>query len=282
MRRALVVAALLAVAAAAPARACDEHARSQAAHRGPRHGIAPWVIGDSTLILSAPLLGRQGIEADAHGCRQFGEGVSLIAARPKHRLGDVAVLALGANGPIDGADIGRARRVLGPHRFLGLVTPRNLSSSAATMRAAAARHPDRVLLIDWAAYSAGHSSWFAGDNLHVNWVGAAAYARYIRERLRPFLAPPGGGLGLPSSVDAPGAVACGIEWAYGQRRAVYITRGAARATCDRARELLRAPRMDPPPLWRYYDWAPTGAGPWTDVLARIDKKVVVAGVLMPS
>lgn len=281
IRRAAVVAALLAVAAAAPARACDEATRSRAEHRGPRQGPAPWIIGDSTLILAAPILGRHGIEADAHGCRQFSAGVSMIAARPKHELGDIVVLALGANGPIDSSDIARARRILGPRRFLGLVTPRNLRSSAGAMRAAAAAHPDTVLLIDWAAHSAGNSSWFAGDGLHVDQTGAQVYASYIREKLRPFLEPPLAALRLPRRPDAPGVVACGTVRAYGRRRAVYVTRGSDRVVCARARELIRAPRMRPPALWRYYDWAPTHVGPWTDVVARADKKVVVAGIPVP-
>jgi hypothetical protein len=276
---AVVVAALLAVAAAAPARACDEAAKVQARHSGPRDGSAPWLIGDSTSILAAPILGRHGIEADAHGCRQFGEGVSMIAARAKHRLGDVVVLALGANGPIQGPDIARARRILGPHRFLGLVTPRNLSSSAGAMRAAAAAHPDTTLLIDWAAFSAGHDSWFAGDGLHVDEAGAVAYAGLIRDKLAPFLGRP---LRLPASLDAPGVLACGKVRAFGRRSAVYIVRGADRVACERARELVRAPRMRPPALWRYADWATVDEGPWQDVLYRWDKKVVVAGIPVPS
>jgi len=279
MLRAVVVAALLAVAAAAPARACDEAAKDQARHTGPRHGRAPWVIGDSTSILAAPILGRHGIEADAHGCRQFGVGVSMIAARPKHELGDAVVLALGANGPIQRSDIARARRVLGPHRFLGLVTPRNLSSSAGAMRAAAAAHPDTVLLIDWAAFSAGHGSWFAGDGLHVDESGAQAYAGLIREKLTPFLGIP---LRLPAHADAPGVVACGKVRGFGRRSAVYVVRGADRVTCDRARQLIRGPRMRPPALWRYVDWESVGVGPWTDVLYRADKKVVVAGISVSS
>ena len=279
MRRAAWAAVLLAVLAAGPARACDESAKVQASHRGPRTGAAPWLIGDSTSILAAPLLGRHGIEADAHGCRQFADGVTMIARRPRHRLADVVVLALGANGPIQRSDVVRARHLLGPQRFLALVTPRNLTSSARTMRAAAAAHPDDVLLIDWAAYSAGHDSWFAGDGLHVDEGGAHAYAALIREALRPFLGRP---LRMPDSVDAAGVVACGKVRAFRRRSAVYITRGADRVLCDRARELIRAPRMHPPGQWRYVDWAPIGIGPWTDVVARDDKKVVVAGIPVPS
>lgn len=88
----------------------------------------------------------------------------------------LAVLALGANGAIGGEQISAALRVVGRHRVLGLVTPRNSPVSAGQMRRAARRHPDQVLLIDWVAFSAGHGAWFAGDGLHVNGAGASALA----------------------------------------------------------------------------------------------------------
>ncbi len=36
---------------------------------------APVIIGDSTMILATPYLGRSGIEADARGCRQMSAGI---------------------------------------------------------------------------------------------------------------------------------------------------------------------------------------------------------------
>ena len=58
------------------------------------------------------------------------------------------------------------------------------------MRRAAGAHPNRVLLIDWARFSAGHGSWFGGDGLHVNQTGARAFARLIRRRVAPLVSPP--------------------------------------------------------------------------------------------
>src|SRR4051794_39168897 len=73
----LVAAALL----PASARACDARKLGRAEHHARARGRAPLIIGDSTLILAAPTLGRFGIEADAKGCRQFAEGVRILAAR---------------------------------------------------------------------------------------------------------------------------------------------------------------------------------------------------------
>jgi hypothetical protein len=273
---ALVLAGLL----AAPVLACNEATHAPAAHRGPRHGGAPLVLGDSTLIIAAPVLGRMGIEADAHGCRQFAQGTAIAAARAGRRLPDAVVFALGANGPVARSQIGRARRVLGRHRFLVLVTPRNLAASARTMRAADRAHPDRVLTLDWARFSAGHGSWFAGDDLHVNFTGARHYARFIRDGLAPFFGPPHRGrpLDLPLRRDAKGVTRCGATSSYGRTIDVSITRGAEDLSCRYARKLMRAPRLHPPPRWRFYDWRRVGRGPWTDVLARRDRSIVLAGI----
>jgi hypothetical protein len=225
-------------------------------------------------------MGRRGLEADARGCRQFAQGVALVARRPRDRLPDAVVLALGANGPVARADIARARRVLGAGRFLVLVTPRNSRVTTAAMRAAEREHPDRVLTLDWARYSAGRGSWFGGDDLHVNLAGARAYARFVRAGLDPFFGPPRHGrpLGLPWRADAQRATACGTIRAHGRRTDVFITRGARRLACVAARKLMRRPRLHPPARWRFYDWRAVGRGPWTEVLARRDRSAVVAAI----
>ena len=195
-----VLAALLAVLALAPsAYACDEGTKVQAAHGGSSGGRAPLVIGDSTMIFAAPVLGGLGLEADAHGCRPFAEGVSMLAARKANgTLPQVAVLALGANGGASAGAISSALGVMGPDRVLGLVTPRNTASAAAAMRAAAAQHPTRVRLIDWVSFSAGHGGWFAGDGLHVNHEGASAYAHLIKDAVAPLAFPPVADLKMPA------------------------------------------------------------------------------------
>jgi hypothetical protein len=234
-------------------------------------------IGDSTMIFAAPMLARRGIEADAHGCRQFDQGVSMLARR--HRLPEAVVLALGANGAVSLGQIERARRVIGRRRFLVLVTPKNSHVTIAAMRAAARRHPDNVLTLDWARYSAGRGgSWFGGDNLHVNFTGARAYARFVREALDPFFGPPQRGwpLGLPWRRGANRVRPCGTVHRYHRTTRVFLTRGGL--SCRYARTLMRRPRLHPPARWRFYDWRTVGKGPWTDVLARQDRSIVIAGI----
>jgi hypothetical protein len=259
---------------AADARACDNSRHAQAV-RAHAHGRAPLVIGDSTMIFAAPVLGRLGLEADAKGCRGFAEGVRILAAR-RHAgtLPHVAVLALGANGSTDAGRIAAALRVLGPGRVLGLVTPRNDGGATAAMRAAARRHPERVLLIDWVRYSAPHGGWFGEDGLHVGQPGADAFAHLIRRRVAPVAFPPVRDLRVPRS--ARGVPACGTVRRGGRALDVYVPRGRQRITCARARELARGPALRPAAGWRAYDWRTARHGPWTWVLARRDRAVLVA------
>jgi hypothetical protein len=269
----VVLAALATVALPSSAFACDEAAHVQAAHGGASGGTAPLVIGDSTMIFAAPVLGALGLEADAHGCRPFAEGVRMLAARKANgTLPHVAVLALGANGGVSASSIGAALRVMGPDRVLGLVTPRNLAGAASAMRAAAARYPGRVRLVDWVAFSAGHDVWFAGDGLHVTHEGASAYAHLIKDAVAPLAFPPVGDLRMPDS--AAGAARCGAVQRGGRRYRVYVTLRKERIHCSRARELARASSLRVAG-WRVYDWRATDDGPWAWVLARDDDEVVV-------
>lgn len=226
------------------------------------------------MILAAPYLGRMGIETDARGCRQFSAGVQMLADRRRAgSLAPVAVLALGANGAVDGGGIARALRAVGRTRILGLVTPRNSASSASAMRRAAHRLPQRVLVIDWVAFSAGHGGWFAGDGLHVNDSGARAYAGLIRRRLDPFLGPPHG-LRIPSGSD--GAKTCGQVRRARTSLSVYAIRGGDRIGCARARGLVRRGALRRIPGWRAYDYEHSGRRPWSDVYVRHDRRIIVA------
>jgi hypothetical protein len=262
----LTVLALLTVGCA-PAVACDA-ARHARAHSVPhRVGRAPLQIGDSTSIFAAPVFGTLGIESDAHGCRQFSQGLGIVAARAHaHTLPAVVVLSLGANGPIGAGDIGRALAILGRSRILVLVTARKSPGSDSRMRQAAAAHPDRVLLVDWVGFSAAHGGWFGGDGLHVNPAGAAAYAHLVRRRIAPYAFPPVTGLHLPRHTRH--VTACGTVHQAGHRQRVSILRGHGKVLCRRARTLARRPVLRPAPGWTSYDWRRTHDGPWRWVLTR--------------
>jgi hypothetical protein len=179
------IAALLAwLAVAAPAAACDASRHARAAHGGPS-GRAPLIVGDSVLLGAVPQVARAGFEVDAKGCRRIDQGIALLRRR-RHAgsLPGFVVLALGTNASVTSADIRHALAIVGRDRVLGLVTPRETGgvsgADARAVRAAGRRWPNRVRVIDWVDYSAGHSSWFAGDGIHLGAGGASGMARLLR------------------------------------------------------------------------------------------------------
>jgi hypothetical protein len=271
---ALTLGALVAPSAAKACGAARHAAAARPTHRTAR---PPLIIGDSTMIFAAPVLGRLGLEANAKGCRQFGEGVAMLGARRHARtLPSIAILALGANGPIGGGQIAAALRIMGAHRILGLVTPRRSGGSDAQMRRAARRHRDRVLLIDWVSFSASHGGWFAGDGLHVNQGGATAFARLVRRSVAPFAFPPVRSLHMPRA--ASGTKRCGVVHRFGHPLRVYVVRGRTRVVCARARALVRRPPLRSIPNWQRYDWRRARDGPWSWVYARDDRRVVIGAI----
>jgi len=162
----------------------------------PKHKVAPrppLAIGDSSMLLALPALARVGYKVNARGCRQFGEGLRLLRqTRRAHRLPHLVVLALGADASISGPQIDQAKKILGPKRKLGLVTPRELgggeSNDAQVIRNAGQRDPEQVKVLDWVRYSAGHDNWFQPDGLHLTFAGAKAFARLLK-KLIPLAAP---------------------------------------------------------------------------------------------
>ena len=155
----------------------------------PKHKVAPrppLAIGDSSMLLALPALARVGYKANARGCRAYPEGIRLIRDEARHhRLPHLVVIALGADQSVTAGDIGQALKVLGPNRKLGLVTPRETgggeSNDATVIRNAGQRYPERVKVLDWVHYSAGHSSWFQPDGLHLTFSGAKAFARLLKK-----------------------------------------------------------------------------------------------------
>ncbi len=155
----------------------------------PKHKVAPrppLAIGDSSMLLALPALSRVGYRVNARGCRQFAEGLGVLRdARHHHRLPRLAVLALGADASISAGQIAQARKVMGPKRKLGLVTPRELgggeSKDADVIRNAGQRDPVHIKVLDWVHYSAGHRSWFQPDGLHLTFSGAKAFARLLKK-----------------------------------------------------------------------------------------------------
>lgn len=257
------------------ANACGEANRAPAHKTPSTNGKAPYLLGDSTSILAVRKLARLGIEADAHGCRQFSEGLSMMSRRRhSHSLSHVVILALGANGPIQDSQINRAAKIVGPDRVLALVTAPKSGASAAAMRRAARRKPNRVLLIEWAGISSHHGGWFAGDGLHPGHAGASAFARIVKQAVTPYGFAPAKKLRLPRTVKR--SKFCGRIHRDGQRFKVYLVRDDDRSTCTDAMTVAKRPMMRKYAGWRFYDLRAAKAGPWQWAQLNPSGKALVA------
>jgi lysophospholipase L1-like esterase len=144
-------------------------------------GKAPLAIGDSAMLLALPDLAKAGFRANARGCRQYPEAISLLRKlRHQDKLPGVVVIALGGNGPVSKAHIHEALDVVGKKRTLALATPWETGGIAghdAKLVRSEARKHKRIRLLDWVEFSRGHSGWFQPDHLHLTFEGAAAMAR---------------------------------------------------------------------------------------------------------
>ena len=145
--------------------------------------LAPFVVGDSVTVPAGDSLGEMGFAVDAVACRTFAQGLEVMAARTT--LPDLVVMALGTNGTVSGAELDQALELVGPFARLMLVVGKDVGGGVdpdgRLMRAFAQAHPDQVTIIDWFAYSGGHSDWFAPDKLHLTTAGAQGFAQMIGE-----------------------------------------------------------------------------------------------------
>ena len=199
-----------------------------------------------------------------------------MISRRRHRraLSHVVILALGANGPIQGSQITRALKIVGPNRVLALVVPPKSGASAAAMRRASRRNPNRVLLIDWARISSRHGGYFDGDGLHPGAVGATAFARIIKTAVTPYGFARANKLRLPKTVKS--SKLCGKIHRGGKRFKVYLVRGDERSTCDGAMTIAKRPITRKYAGWRFYDLRVAKVGPWQWARFNPSRKALIA------
>ena len=186
MKRRLAVGAIVAAGLrlpAAPAHALECKDVFSKIHQSDE--LAPFVVGDSVTVPAGESLGEQGFAVDAVACRTFAQGLAVMAARSA--LPDLVVIALGTNGTVSGEELSEALDLVGPFARLMLVVGKDVGGGVdpdgRLMRAFAEAHPDQVTIIDWPAYSSGHTDWFAPDHLHLTTAGAEGFAQMIGEAI---------------------------------------------------------------------------------------------------
>ncbi|WP_051350992.1 acyltransferase family protein [Sulfobacillus thermosulfidooxidans] len=147
-------------------------------------------IGDSIMIDATPYL-RQllpGIVISAQIGRQFIQAPAVIAQlRQDGLLGHYVIVELGTNGPFTLQQLDALIASLG-HRqiiFVNTRVPRpwqNIVNS--TLAQGAQQFPGHVHIVNWYQASAGKSSYFYPDGVHLNPQGAAYYASLIAHTVK--------------------------------------------------------------------------------------------------
>jgi hypothetical protein len=151
-------------------------------------------VGDSVGVDTTPYLEQDipGIRCNAMVDRSWGEGESVLQSiAAEGELGTVVVVELGLNGPIDDADFQSMMSILAHVPRVVFVNVRLpvgaygpgtdwWGSQNNAVLASEVPHYHNALLANWYAYSAGHSSWFAPDGIHLDGLGGAAMAELIK------------------------------------------------------------------------------------------------------
>jgi hypothetical protein len=157
--------------------------RANSAHIRQADAAAPLVVGDSVTVPAGRYLAQMGFAVEAVACQAWAHGLEILGGR--RRLPDTVVVALGSNGTASPEQLNQALELVGPFGRLVLVLPKALGGrpdpDGRLMRAFAEAHPDQVEILDWPAFSAGESGWFAPDGLHLTTAGAQGFAQMIRE-----------------------------------------------------------------------------------------------------
>ena len=147
-------------------------------------------VGDSIMVgatdeLRAAIAAATGapLAVDARVGRPFGEGVGVVARLvAAGEIGDVVVVHLGTNGPIDEAvvralldQLGTARRVL----LVNVRAPVPWEASVNETLAAVGPTYPNVRLVDWHAAGDGHDELFVSDGIHLRPQGNRVYAELL-------------------------------------------------------------------------------------------------------
>ncbi len=188
-------------------------------------GPPVFLLGDSVMAAqnyggTGPVTERYSMTLDAAVCRRLVatsctyQGVRPASALDVLRaraggLGDAVVMMVGYNDAPLGAAADAVMSELDRQGvpivlWLTYRSPGGRYDGAnSQLAAAAAAHP-RVRLADWNGYSAGRSSWFAGDGLHLSASGRTALAGFVAGELDAAFSAVGACAAPPETPTIPG------------------------------------------------------------------------------
>lgn len=139
-------------------------------------------VGDSIMLSSSDELAPFEIGVNAEVSRRFDAGIDVVRRLAnRDKLPRRLIVHLGTNGPVT-RELCDEMVAAAPHRRIFLVTVRvplpAQDPNNEVLRECAAAY-DRVHVIRWYRYSAGHPEWFADDGYHLSAEGQDVYAAYL-------------------------------------------------------------------------------------------------------
>ena len=153
-------------------------------------------IGDSVLVDAAPYLQQMlpGIAIDAQVGQQLYQVQSSVAQlKAEGAVGDRLILELGTNGPFSVSQMEQLINSFGPMRRIVLVNtrvPRPWQQQVNETIAAVAQNYPNATVVDWYGDSAAYPQYFYPDGVHLDPVGAKAYASLLAQAVQIPRAPP--------------------------------------------------------------------------------------------
>lgn len=154
-------------------------------------GIA--CIGDSVMLGSAMEIKNvlPDCYIDAKTSRYVGAGLGIAQSmEASQKLGNIVLIALGTNGPLDGQYEEQTQNLLkylGPNRrifWVNVYCPNTgwQDSNNAYLEKIAKQYPN-VTLIDWCGLISKHPEWLVEDGIHPNDEGTKQYAKLIQQSM---------------------------------------------------------------------------------------------------
>lgn len=150
-----------------------------------------FAIGDSVMVAAAKSLWQtygEDIDIDARTARPLKDGIKMLQdRRDKNLLGDVVVVHLGSNGPMNAAQMNELLTTLKdvPRVVaLNLREPRTWEqTNNAIIKDVASRYPN-VVFVDWNALSVSQPNLLEGDGIHLKAAGVKVYVEAIYGAIR--------------------------------------------------------------------------------------------------
>ena len=146
--------------------------------------VSRLAIGDSVMLGAAGALSDLGFVVDAGESRAFVNGLDIVLTlQAQDRLGEIVVVHLGTNGPIDASDMTQMLDALADVPEVLLVTndvDRDYTADNNGLIYDAVNSRDNVFLLDWQGLaSTCPGDCLYDDGLHLRPEGQDYYARLI-------------------------------------------------------------------------------------------------------